>query len=502
MKNKLPSSVYNPVSFIGAAIALISFGLILFLMVLEFFAKEHKPYVGILAFIILPGFLIIGLLLIAYGVIREKRRESKGLVRNKQFPVFDLNNPKHRTAVTIFSVGTILLLLFTAFGSFKAYEYTDSDEFCGTVCHKVMEPEYTAYQNSPHSKVGCVKCHIGPGAGWFVRSKLSGAYQVYSVLFNKYPRPIATPVHSLRPARETCEQCHWPEHFYSEKKHLNTYFLSDEENTKWQITLLMKIGGGNDETGNISGIHWHVQSTNEVTYISSDSSREVIPWIHLKTKDGRDEIFISREGGLSEEEMLKGVERKMDCIDCHNRPSHIYHVPATSINHLMAINWIDAKLPYIKSVAMDALEKPYTSKDAALDSISTVVKEFYAANYKELFAEKKSSVDRAIKEVQKIYSRNFFPSMLVSWRQYPDHIGHMYSTGCFRCHDGKHFNKEGKTISKDCNLCHTIIAQKFENSKQQISLSGIEYKHPVDIGNEWYEMNCSDCHSRKKNENR
>ena len=500
MKNKLPSSVYNPMSLAGAAIAIISFGLILFLMILEFFGTEHKPYMGIIAFVILPGFLIIGLLIIAFGIYREKKRERKGFLRDKNFPTIDLNNPKHRSAITIFSTGTILLLLFTAFGSFKAYEYTDSDEFCGTVCHEVMEPEYTAYKNSPHSKVGCVKCHIGPGTGWFVRSKMSGAYQVYSVLFNKYPRPIATPVHSLRPARETCEQCHRPEQFYSEKKHLNTYFLSDENNTKWQITLLMKVGGGNEETGNISGIHWHIQKGNEITYISTDSTREVIPWVHSRTADGKDEIFISKETGLTEIEMLKGVERKMDCIDCHNRPSHQYHAPATSINHMMSNNWIDNKLPYIKSVAMDVLEKPYTKKEIALDSIESTINDFYASSYPDILHQKKASINTAIKEIQKIYSRNYFPKMNASWRRYPDHIGHMYSAGCFRCHDGKHFTKEGKVISKDCNSCHTIIAQQFENGGQQVSLSGIKYQHPVEIGNEWYEMNCSDCHSRKKTE--
>lgn len=501
MKNKLPSSVFNPISLAGAAIAIISFGLILFLFILELFGTEHKPYMGIIAFVILPGFLIIGLLLIAYGIYREKRRERKGIIRAKNFPIIDLNNPKHRTAATIFSTGTILLLLFSAFGSFKAYEYTDSDEFCGTICHTVMEPEYTAYKSSPHSRVGCVKCHIGPGAGWFVRSKLSGAYQVYSVIFNKYPRPIATPVHSLRPARETCEQCHWPEQFYSEKKHFNTYFLSDEKNTKWRITLLMKIGGGDEETGNISGIHWHIKQGTEITYISTDSTREVIPWVHSKTKDGKDEIFISKESGLSEQEMKKGVVRQMDCIDCHNRPSHIYHAPATSINHLMAINWIDNKLPYIKSISMNALEESYTKKEVALDSIETIISEFYLANYPELVKDKLSNINSAISEVKKVYSRNYFPQMKVSWRKYPDHIGHMYSAGCFRCHDDKHYTKEGNVISKDCNLCHTIIAQELDEGIQKVSLSGIQYKHPVEIGNQWYEMNCSDCHSRKKTQN-
>ncbi len=172
MKNKLPSSFYNPITLTGAAIALISFGLILFLMLLEAVSGGQKPYMGIIAFVVLPTFLLAGLFLIVAGIYREHRREKAGIHIDRKFPMLDLNDPRHRRATVIFSLGTILLLLFSAFGSFKAYEYTDSDEFCGTLCHSVMEPEYTAYQFSPHAKVGCVQCHIGSGADWFVRSKL------------------------------------------------------------------------------------------------------------------------------------------------------------------------------------------------------------------------------------------------------------------------------------------------------------------------------------------
>jgi nitrate/TMAO reductase-like tetraheme cytochrome c subunit len=73
--------------------------------------------------------------------------------------------------------------------AYSAVNYMDSVSFCGKTCHTVMQPEYTAYQNSPHSRVECVKCHIGPGAGWFVKSKLSGTRQLLAVTFNTYPRP-------------------------------------------------------------------------------------------------------------------------------------------------------------------------------------------------------------------------------------------------------------------------------------------------------------------------
>ncbi len=501
MKNKLPSSFYNPMSLAGAGIAAISFGLIVFLFLLELLGTKQKPYMGIIAFVILPSFLIGGVCLIGLGIYREHSRKKHGKLRERKFPTIDLNNPKHRAAFAFFSVGTILLLLFSAFGSYKAYEFTDSDEFCGEVCHKVMEPEYTAYQFSPHAKVGCVQCHIGSGAEWYVRSKFSGAYQVYSVLFNKYSKPIPTPIENLRPAQETCEQCHWPKHFFNEKQLVNTYYLSDEKNTEWTLDLLIKIGGGNVETGPTSGIHWHMNIAHEVNYVALDSLRMIIPWVSAKSADGKVTVYRNTELNISDSQIERHEKRRMDCIDCHNRPSHIYHPPARSVNHIMKLGWIDKNLPYIKSLSVHALENEYTNKQVALDSIRSTILDFYAANYPQVFTEKKVSINRAIEEVQKIYSRNYFPSMGVSWRKFPEHIGHLYAPGCFRCHDGKHVNEKGKVLSRDCNVCHTILAQKFEKDALRLSLGGIDYRHPVDIGNAWKEMNCSDCHSRMKTEN-
>ena len=187
----------------------------------------------------------------------------------------------------------------------------------------------------------------------------------------------------------------------------------------------------------------------------------------------------------------------MDCIDCHNRPSHIYHPPARSVNHLIKLGWIDKRLPYIKSLSVHALENEYTSKQVALDSIKSTILDFYSANDPQVFIEKKTSINKAVEEVQKIYSRNYFPSMGVSWRKFPEHIGHLYAPGCFRCHDGKHVNEEGKVLSRDCNVCHTILAQKFEKDELRLSLGGIDYQHPVDVGNAWKEINCSECHEKK-----
>ncbi len=497
MKRKLPASVYNPITFTGTAISLVSFGLILFLMLLEALSSESKPYMGIIAFVILPGFLIIGLILIAFGILRERKREKEGKWRDMQMPVINFNDPKHRKAFSIFFFGTILLLLFSAFGSFKAYEYTDSDQFCGEVCHKVMEPEYTAYQVSPHARVGCVKCHIGPGAGWFVKSKLSGSYQVYSVLFNKFPRPIPTPISNLRPARETCEQCHWPEFFYSQKELSNSYYLSDEKNTNYKTTMLLKIGGGNEETGITSGIHWHMNIANKITYVASDSSRQTIPWVKtVSLTTGKEKIYRSKDFSFTKDGKVKnGITRQMDCIDCHNRPTHIYHPPYSSIDHVMSLGWIDPDLPYMKSVAVEALEKSYTTKKIALDSIKIHIENFYKTNYPGIMTSKFASIERSISEVQKIYRRNYFPYMNVSWKKFPNNIGHMYSPGCFRCHDGNHVSDDGKVIPKDCNVCHSIISETGPDGLDKESLKGITFVHPVDLGEPVEDLVCTDCHS-------
>ncbi len=492
---KFPESFYNLTTIVGVAIALISFGLILFLIILETFATDQKPYMGIIAFVILPTFLIFGLILISYGILRESRKIKSGKHKEFEFPKIDLNNPKQFSAFIVFSVGTVLLLMFSAFGSYKAYEYTDSDEFCGEVCHEVMSPEYTAYQFSPHAKVGCAKCHIGSGAQWFVKAKISGSYQVYSVLFKKFSRPIPTPIDNLRPAQETCEKCHWPKHFYAEKKRTFNYYLSDENNSKFTLDMLMKIGGGNIESGNTSGIHWHMNTSNEVTFVATDEKRQVIPWVKSKNKDGVSVTYKSTDNLIGEKEFENLEVRRMDCIDCHNRPTHIYHPPSKSVNHYISIERINKSLPSIKTIAVTALENEYFTSKGALDSIKHYIENYYLENYPKLLKEKKSEIDEAIIQIQNIYKRNYFPEMRTNWKFYPNNIGHLYSNGCFRCHDGKHVDEKGNVLTKDCNACHSIIAQKFESGNKNVSVDGVKYQHPVDIGDSWDVINCVECHS-------
>ena len=497
MRRFFPLYVYNPITFFGAGQAVLSFGLIIFLTLLEFLSPDTKPYMGIITFIILPIFLLMGIFFLVVGMLRERRRLEQGIQRRKRFMIIDLNDPKQRRIISIFSIGAILLLFFSAFGSYKAYEYSDSDEFCGEICHEVMAPEYTAYLSSPHSRVGCATCHIGSGATWFVRAKISGAYQVYSVLFNKYSKPIPTPVRDLRPAKGTCEQCHSPEHFFSEIRREFNYYLYDEKNTKSSLSMLLKIGGSNSELGRAEGIHWHVNIANKIEYIHTDDLRDEIPWVRQTSSDGTEKVYKKRgfKGDIST--VLEENLRIMDCIDCHNRPSHIYHPSDKSVNLSMSLGRIDETLPYIKSIAVNALEENYTTKENGLDSISYSIRDFYDDNYPSIAEEKKENISNAISEIQKIYDRNYFPSMGVSWREFLNHISHLYDSGCFRCHDGEHFTDEGEMIRRDCNLCHTIIAQTTSDGRNLVSMSGIDFVHPEDLGTDVKDLICVECHARK-----
>jgi len=488
-QQKLPSSFYNTISIAGAIIAAVSFGCILFFFLVDLFAETTTPYLGILTYIIFPAFLILGLLLIPIGSWREHRRRA----RTNAFPALpriDLNIPHHRRLAIIFICVTTVFLLFTGVGSYHAYEFSESTTFCGKICHTVMEPEYTAYQNSPHARVTCTGCHVGPGAGWYVQSKLSGAYQVYAVMFNKYPRPIPTPIENLRPARETCEQCHWPQAFFGNKQDTRVHFMKDEQNSRWTYNLLIKIGGGSPELGHTSGIHWHMNIANKIEYIAADNSREVIPWVRSTNAKGETTIYQAETDATIDSAKI----RVMDCIDCHNRPTHIFKSPNIALNNALNYGLIDAALPSIKATAVEALTPEYPTKEAALAAIDSTLRNFYAANFPDIAAQKSRRIDDAVKQVQDIYQKNDFPKMQASWRNYPDHIGHYLSAGCYRCHDGKHQSSDGKVITRDCNACHLIIEQGDGKTVNETNLAGLEFKHPVDIGEAWKESSCHECH--------
>jgi hypothetical protein len=491
---KIPTLFRNYISLVGAAIVLASLVSVTLLFLLEITSSGENPYLGILTYIIFPSILIFGVAVVIVGGLRERRRRRRSSSSEVAiYPKLDLNDPHSRRAVFVFLVVTFLFISASAFGSYRAYEYTESVGFCGQTCH-VMKPERTAYQAGAHARVGCVGCHVGPGAGWYVRSKLSGAYQLYSVTFNKYPRPITTPVRNLRPAQETCEQCHWPEKFFGAQLKVFNHYAYDEQNTLRQKRMLINVGGGSPTTGLVTGIHWHMNIANEITYISTDDHRQVIPWVRIKDKQGNVTEFYDRQRPASAEQIAKGNTRRMDCVDCHNRPAHVYLPPDVAVDQAFVAGRLDPSLPYLKRQAVEVLSKQYASTPEAVRSIDVNMNDFYRMNYGDVYSQKQALIKGAITEVQRIFQTYFFPEMKTDWQTHPNNIGHLYFSGCFRCHDGEHVSSTGKVITNNCNVCHTVI---YDSENPAASVKTGPFQHPVDLG-ALADRKCESCHKANK----
>jgi nitrate/TMAO reductase-like tetraheme cytochrome c subunit len=348
--------------------------------------------------------------------------------------------------------------------SYKGVEHMDSNAFCGTTCHEVMQPEYTAFLSSAHSRVGCVQCHIGPGAGWFVRSKLSGVRQVFAVAFNTHSRPIPSPVHQLRPARDTCEQCHWPQKFHGDRLVVIDKFAEDEANTRTSTVLMLKVGGNHGSRA--SGIHGHhLSDTSRITYVATDDKRQIIPRVTWIDEAGKPVQFDSTEAKATPADLERGEHRTMDCIDCHNRPSHTFELPERALDEAMAAGHINAKLPFVKREALALIKAQYQDRDRAASAIDQGLTGFYRSKYPEVYRTSRTELQLAIAETQQVYSRNVFPSMNVTWGSYPNNLGHQDFPGCFRCHDGSHKAADGRVISQDCDSCHNMLAMEEANPK-------------------------------------
>ena len=497
MRKRLPESFFNFTSIIGALIAAISILINLFLFVLSVFFFTGNTYIGIMIYMIGPGIMIAGLIMIPIGMYFQNKKIKRGENIDK-YPILDLNVLTTRNAFTIFVVGSIVLLFASAIGGYQAFHLSESNNFCGQLCHVVMKPEYTAYGKSAHAQVPCVDCHVGEGADWFVKAKLSGVYQVYAVLTNVFDRPIPTPITNLRPARETCEKCHWPEKFYSRTMRNEVHYLSDSANTRWDINLTVKVGSEISAFSLDEGSHWHINPDVKVEYIYTDEKRQEIPWVRYTNKKTGDTLVFNNEDDPLDPDSLGNYEmREMDCIDCHNRPSHNYRPPTQYINNAITGGDIPSDLPEIKAIAMEILSEEYSTTDTALTVIEEAVNTFYEDNYPEVFETRKAEIDKAIEGIRTGFSENTFPEMKVRWEYYPINIGHMEFNGCFRCHDGLHAEENsGEYIRRDCTLCHSINAQGTPGKMEKAAFgSSLEFKHPVDIEEEWKESLCTDCHT-------
>jgi len=476
------SSFNNWISAIGGVIAigaLFSFALLVWM---DFTGDQKNPYLGIFTYIVAPGFLIAGLATAFFGAWAQRRWAIKHALAPDKWRL-DFSDPSQRRYLVLLGVGGVVFLLLSTFGSYQTYHYAESTQFCGEVCHQAMNPEFATYQRGGHARVDCVQCHVGSGAAAFVQAKINGTHQLIAYTLDNYQRPIDTPVKNLRPARETCEKCHWPEKFLGNLDVTFDHFISDKRNTPYSVRMLMKVNAGRPGSP-LTGIHWHVSPDSTVEYYAVDQKRQDVVWMRVTNKkDGTQKIFRNEE---FKGEPPAALVRVMDCIDCHNRPAHVFPPANDAVEKAMALGDLSTTLPNIKRTAVQALlQKEITTAAEAPAKIG----EFIKAKYKD-----SPEVPATVAAVQKIYTEIIFPERKADWRVYPNNIGHKDWPGCFRCHDDKHKTSAGETVrASDCTSCHVILSQGKGEELATLSASGLEFVHP---GGEYdEELKCADCHN-------
>jgi len=423
----------------------------------------RNAYIGLISYMLFPMLFIIGLILIPIGwrLYRKEKSKSTRELLEESFDESDIKGGMFGSNIVMtIAVLTFANIVFLGILSTQMLHFMDSPVFCGTACHTVMNPEWTTYQKSPHARVPCVDCHVGEGFEALFDSKLNGLRQIFLASLKIYNKPIPTPVHQLRPARETCEKCHWPDKFYGTRIKNVVKYGNDEKSTPLYTTLSLKVDTG--KSGLKSGIHWHIAAENEVKYVSADDRREEMKWVEVKQPDGTFKRFTHLKADEDEAQYEDIESRILDCVDCHNRATHIYMDAETAVDDLLESDVIDKSLPYIKREGVAAVITSYVDEAAALYSIENHLKRFYDRNYMQESIRYAASIDRAVVEMQKIYRHNVHKYMNVDWGAYSSHLGHKKGSGCFRCHDGSLRDENGASISNDCTLCHSFLSYESD----------------------------------------
>lgn len=487
----------NTFTVVGGSIAGLSALATLSLLFVELISGGRNPYLGVFTFLVFPTLLMIGVALVIVGLFFARRRMLRVAPNNthyQYYPRIDLTRPGHRRFVTAAAGFLAIGLPVLGVVSYEGYHFTESNTFCGKVCHEVMEPQYTAFQHSPHAHVSCAECHIGSGASWYVKSKLSGLRQVFATTFNTFSRPIPPAIKELRPATETCQECHWPSKFYGDQLVTIDNYASDEANTHSQLRMVIRTGGSDPSTGPPSGIHWHMSLGFQVEYVATDERLQEIPWVRL-TDRATGRVSVYRSDGLkSSDPVPDGTHRTVDCMDCHNRPTHIFRAPDSAADTLLNVNPHLQSLPFAKRETVAALIQPYQTHEEGMLGISDHLAKYYQKNHPDVWATRKPDVDQLTLGAQQAYARSFFPRMDVSWRTYPNNIGHKNFPGCFRCHEGKHVSDDGRVISRECQSCHQFL-QEIKGTDGATGVAIGEFVHPMPLEGAHAKLRCDQCHT-------
>jgi hypothetical protein len=490
------SAYRHPLAAVGGSLVVAGCLVFVVLFAIDLTSGAQNPYRALVTFIGLPAIITLGALLFLLAlriqVVQARKRGERVRFTLRVEP----SDPRYMRNLWLFLGLLAVLLVAVAFSGLKAYQATETVAFCGDTCHTVMEPQAVTYRNSPHARVDCAQCHIGPGASFWVKSKVDGLRQVWKTITNSFDRPIATPIRNLRPAQETCEQCHWPEQFYGQKLINRSYYRTDEANSPWSISLLVNIGGGNPRTGSLEGIHWNMITGNTVEYVATDFSRQDIAWVRSTDAEGNVTAYADPNTPVDPESGDVEV-RRFDCIDCHNRPSHRFLAPATALNQALSSGTTSSDLPFIRKVGLDLLNAAYATRDEAHSRISEGLREFYRVRYGDRYDALAAGIEQASATLLGIYDANFFPEMATDYRVRTNNLSHFVNDGCFRCHFSDLQTGSGERIPSSCTSCHSIVAQgpSADLNELESDIGGLGFTHPVEIGDVWQTVRCTQCHN-------
>jgi nitrate/TMAO reductase-like tetraheme cytochrome c subunit len=450
----------NTISLIGGALASASAFVMAGFWMVDILGHggSTNPYIGLITFLFLPGIFILGLILIPIGIaIQRKKLLAEGVLPSI-YPDIDFNEPMFRHALNFVVVATFINFVIVGVASYRGVAYMDTPSFCGAACHVPMQPQWVAYQHSPHSHVDCTECHVGSGFENYVHAKMAGMKQLVGVTFNTFPRPIRADLSDLRPARATCEQCHAPKRFVGDRLMVKTAFADDEKNSMTKTMLVLHLGGV-DSLARMSGIHGH--HLDHFEYVASDSGDQTIIAVDAPGANGSTTEYVSSDW----KGPVKGTKRVMDCMDCHNQATHVFQTAEDAVDESMADSSISADLPFVHKEGLQLIQATYASQAVAATKIKSGIEDYYRTQYPTVWNTQRAKVEQAAQSLVTVYKQNVFPEMHVTWGTYPNNIGHTNFPGCFRCHDGNHTSKDGKTITNDCTACHNLLAVDEPNPK-------------------------------------
>ena len=352
-------------------------------------------------------------------------------------------------AVMTLAIVGFAIALVTA-GGIVAWEFSNSNAFCTNMCHAVHPEEPVAHAASYHARVNCVECHMGRlSTLQLMAIKPTHINELWGMIAG-YERPTGT--HSMRPARDSCEACHWPEARHSDTIRVKVRYEDDPKSRETRTTLVLHTGGGEARTGNALGIHWHVAQ--DLEFAATDKARQKIALIKVKGKDGKETVYFDGSQGISRAEAEKLPLHRMDCIDCHNAAGHPFPNPANLVDEALQDGRINRSLPSIKkrSDAIIAKASMVTGKEEERAKLIDAA----IAEARPKDAKDAKSEDAFAKEMRTILLRTTFSSEKISWKTFPDNVGHKDFPGCFRCHDGKHMTDKQEAVRLQCTLCHNL----------------------------------------------